>query len=93
MKCVKLLLLTLLFSSCTSIRVNYDYDRQIDFQNYKTYNYYSNLETGLNELDTNRFLDILDAGLQNKGLILSRIPDFFINIQSIEYQNEHRSTP
>lgn len=91
MKFIKLLLLVLLFSSCASIRVNYDYDKQTNFSNYKTYNYYSDLETGMSELDTKRFLDILDAGLKAKGFSLSETPDFFINIQSDEYQNQQRS--
>lgn len=91
MKYFKLLLLLLLVSSCASIRVNYDYDKQTNFAKYKTYNYYSDLETGLSELDTKRLLDILDANMKGKGFSLSETPDFFINIQSSEYQNEQRS--
>ncbi len=91
MKYFKLLLLLLLISSCSSIRVNYDYDKQANFTKYKTYNYYSDLETGLSELDTKRLLDALDIKMQSKGFSLSETPDFYINIQSSEYQNEQRS--
>jgi Domain of unknown function (DUF4136) len=91
MKIVKVLLLLLLVSSCVSIRVNYDYDKQTNFNTYKTYNYYSDLETGLSELDTKRLLDIMDASMKAKGFSLSERPDFFINIQSSEYQNQQHS--
>lgn len=92
MKAFKLLILTLLVSSCSSVRVNYDYDKQIDFSSYKTYNYYSDLETGLSDLDSKRLLNILDDALQSKGLSLSENPDFYINIQSSEYENVQRNT-
>lgn len=91
MKNLKVLLLLLLVSSCASIRVNYDYDKQTNFNIYKTYNYYSDLETGLSELDTKRLLDVMDANMKAKGLSLSATPDFFINIQSSEYQNNQRN--
>jgi uncharacterized protein DUF4136 len=87
MKTLKIFILVLLVTSCTSIRVNYDYEKTTDFTKYKTYNYYKDIETGLNELDTKRLLAAIDTNLQSKGLSLSETPDFFINIQSSEYQN------
>jgi len=92
MKAFKFLILTLIISSCSSVQVNYDYDKQTDFTAYKTYNYYSDIETGLSELDTKRLLNVLDEALQNKGLSLSETPDFYINIQSSEYENAQRNT-
>lgn len=92
MKSLKIILLILLVSSCSSIRVNYDYEKSTDFSKYKTYNYYSDLETGMNELDTKRFLKVLDAKLQAKGFTISETPDFFINIQSSEFQEAQSST-
>ena len=92
MKSLKIILLILLVSSCSSIRVNYDYEKTTDFSKYKTYNYYSDLETGMNELDTKRFLKVLDTKLQAKGFTISETPDFFINIQSSEFQEAQSST-
>ena len=92
MKSLKIILLILLVSSCSSIRVNYDYEKSTDFSKYKTYNYYSDLETGMNELDTKRFLKVLDSKLQAKGFTISETPDFFINIQSSEFQEAQSST-
>ncbi|MFC4721418.1 DUF4136 domain-containing protein [Geojedonia litorea] len=92
MKTLSPILVLLLFMSCAPIRVNYDYERGTDFSTYKTYNYYQDLNTGLSELDTNRLLDALDAGLQAKGFSLSETPDFFINIVSDEYQEAQRNS-
>jgi len=92
MKTLKIFLLVLLVSSCTSIRVNYDYEKTTDFSKYKTYNYYQDIETGLNELDTKRLLAAIDTNLQSKGFSLSETPDFFINIQSSEYHESQRNT-
>jgi len=92
MKLLRILLFTLLIFSCGSINVNYDYDKQANFSDYKTYNYYSDLETGLSALDTKRMLMVLDQALQTKGLSLSENPDFYINIQSEQYEGTNRNT-
>ena len=86
MKIVRLLLLIFL-ASCATVNVNYDYDRTADFSEYKTYNYYSDLETGLSELDTRRLLNIFDEVMASKGMSLSSDPDFFVNITSYEFEN------
>ena len=53
-----MLFLIVVISSCSPIYVNYDYEKGIDFKKYITYNYYSDLETGLSELDTKRLLNL-----------------------------------
>jgi len=92
MKNLQILLILCLMVSCAPIRVNYDYERTTDFSKYKTYNYYSNINSGLSELDTKRLFDALDASLQAKGFSLSETPDFFIDIKSSEYQENQNST-
>jgi len=92
MKNLQFVPLLLLIVSCAPIRVTYDYERTADFSKYKTYNYYSDINSGLSDLDTKRLLDALDAGLQAKGLSLSDTPDFFIDIKSSEYQENQNST-
>lgn len=87
-----LVLIVLLLVSCASIKVNYDYDENTDFSLYKTYNYYSDIKTGLSELDTKRLFNALDEALQNQGFTLSDSPDFFIDIQSSEYQETNRNS-
>ncbi|MCL6295657.1 DUF4136 domain-containing protein [Jejuia spongiicola] len=92
MKYLKTLALALLVVSCAPIHVNYDFDKSTDFSNYKTYNYYANMKTGLSDLDTKRFLDALDAKMQAKGFSLVEKPDFFIDIKSSEFQAAQRNT-
>jgi len=92
MKNLLLIPILLLVLSCSSIRVNYDYESSADFSKYKSYNYYSNINSGLSELDTKRLLDALDAGLQAKGINLSDTPDFYIDIKSSEYQENQNSS-
>lgn len=72
--------------SCNAVRVNYDYDKETDFSNYGTYGYYSDLTTGLTELDTKRLLDAVDAEMQTKGIRFAEDPDFFINIESRSFR-------
>lgn len=90
-KSLFLLGLSLIFISCAAVRVNYDYEKATDFNTYETYNYYSDMNMGMSELDSRRLLDALDASLQAKGMILSDSPDFLINVKSSTYQEAQRS--
>ncbi len=80
-------LLGVLFFSCGSVRVDYDYDKATNFDNYATYNYFSDMESGLSQLDEKRLLKVLDSTLRAKGYLLSEEPDFLINIESGSYRN------
>ncbi|WP_347922636.1 DUF4136 domain-containing protein [Pontimicrobium sp. SW4] len=92
MKKLLVLLTVFMVVSCAPIYVKYDYEKQTNFSKYKTYNYYSDLETGLSELDTKRLLNALDEALSVKGLALSDTPDFFVDITSSEFQNTQRNS-
>jgi hypothetical protein len=92
MRFLKATILALLIVSCAPIRVDYDYDKATNFNNYKTYQYYSNLNTGLSDLDTKRLLNVIDAQMEAKGYNLSEDPDFFIDIKSSEIQNPQRQS-
>jgi len=92
MKGISYILLVLFFTSCHVVRVQTDYERETDFSNYSTYNYFSDLETGLSELDEKRLIKILDAAMQAEGLLLSEEPDFLVNIQSGIYQTPRNNT-
>lgn len=91
MKNLKFLFIVLLITSCGTI-VNYDYEKSTDFSNYKSYNYFNDMETGLSELDTKRLMRTMDNKLQEMGLVLSDYPDFFIDIQSQNVQSRNNSS-
>ncbi|WP_405562717.1 DUF4136 domain-containing protein [Polaribacter sp. Asnod6-C07] len=78
MKYIKFLFLFLLMS-CSSSKVIADYDSEIDFNNFKTYNFFEDLGKGLNELDIKRVLSTLNTELNKKGLTQNDNPDFYIN--------------
>ncbi len=73
--------------SCAPIYVNYDYDKAIDFSKYKTYQYFGDMDTGMNELDTKRLLDAMDKKLAANGFLISETPDFLIDIKTTEFRN------
>ena len=92
MKLFRTVILLLFVTSCAPIYVNYDFEKGTDFSQYKTYNYYSDMQTGLSELDTKRLLDALDLQMKAHGFTLSDTPDFFIDIKSQEIQQVQRNT-
>lgn len=74
----------LLLMSCATVQVSHDYERGIDFSQYKTYNYYSDLKSGLSELDERRLIQNLDDYLPQIGLTKSESPDVMIDFHSRE---------
>lgn len=84
MKTIKLLPLFCLFvlTSCSSVRVNTDYDKNADFTQYKTFAFH---KTGIDkveisDLDKRRILNAIDAEMTAKGFTKSEKPDILVNI-------------
>lgn len=77
-----LFILGLLFTSCNTVQVTYDFDKSTDFNTYKTYNFHKNgidkLE--LNDMDKRRILNSIEANLATRGLVKSENPDLYINV-------------
>ncbi|TXE15896.1 DUF4136 domain-containing protein [Psychroserpens burtonensis] len=92
MKKLFILLFLIVLTSCSSIYVNYDYDKTTNFKSYKTYNYFSDVNTGMSELDSKRLFKALDSALLSRGYMVSETPDFLIDIKSIEFQQARGST-
>ena len=97
MKTLKLLsvLFIATLASCSSVRVNADYDKKATFTNYKTYAY---LKSGvdkaeISDLDKKRILYSIDEVMATKGFSKSENPDVLISIFTKErervdiYQN------
>ena len=92
MRNILILLVVLCTISCSTVRVNYDFDKSVDFTNYSTYNYYPEMETGLSDLDSKRLFNAIDSTMQLRGILLSEEPDFYINIQSKSFITPNNST-
>lgn len=91
MKYFALALMTLLFVSCGST-VAVDYEKGTDWNAYKGYQFYTEMDTGLNALDNNRIIDAADSILQKRGLQRTDYNDFFINFYVEESLSNSRNT-
>jgi hypothetical protein len=84
MKTIKLLplLLVFLLTSCITVRVNNDYDKTVDFSQFKTYAFYKNGidKVEISDLDKKRILRAIDEQMTAKGFIKSENPDMLVNI-------------
>ena len=78
------LLFIALFSSCSSVRVVYDYDSTIDFNNYSTFAFskqeIEKLE--ISDIDKKRILNSIEQSMKEKGYDFSSSPDLIINIST-----------
>ncbi len=83
MKALKLIPVMLLFmhASCSSVRVNYDYDKNVSFIGYKTYAYHkAGIDKAeISDLDKKRILRSIDEAMAAKGFTKSDTPDLLIN--------------
>lgn len=82
LKILPLLLLFVIISSCSSVKVNSDYDKKVDFTPYKTYAFYKSGidKVEVSDLDKKRILHSIDDVLSAKGFTKSETPDILVNI-------------
>ena len=75
------LLLLFVLASCSSVRVNSDYDKNVSFDGYKTYAYHKSGidKVEISDLDKKRSLRSIDEVMAAKGLTKSDNPDLMIN--------------
>src|SRR5690606_17970311 len=82
----------LLLTSCNAPRSFIDYDEQVNFSNIRTYNMLPELQSGLSELDEERLLRSLEAGLREEGLSPAAAPDALVNVYSEEFQQQSQNS-
>lgn len=83
------LLLLFILSACSSVNVNTDYDKKVDFAQYKTYAYYKNGidKAEISDLDKKRILRAIDEVMATKGFTKSETADMLISINAKSEQN------
>lgn len=91
MKFLSLCFTAMLLVSCGAA-VAIDYDEQIDFSQYQSYNYFPDIESGLNQLDDKRIMQATDSLLQRRGFVKSESPQLLINFFAKEYLSNSRNT-
>ena len=80
----------LLFSCGPSVYV--DYEKQQDFSEFTTYQFYPDIDSGLNELDDKRVIAAIDSVLQLRGFTRTDYNRFYINFYVNESISNSRST-
>lgn len=76
----------LILASCSSVRVYSDYDKGVEFSQFKTYAFHKNSidKVEISDLDKKRILRAIDQNLQTRGFTKSDNPDFWVSIQTKE---------
>ncbi|RNL95077.1 DUF4136 domain-containing protein [Sinomicrobium pectinilyticum] len=90
MRLLKIFLLALLFGACATAKI--DYDRNADFSAYKTFDFYPDMNSGLNQLDEKRIMARTEAFLKGKGMVRSNTPDMYVNIFTRQYETPYNSS-
>lgn len=91
LKFLPVLGLLALVTSCSSVRVNTDYDQSVNFGQYRTYAF---LKEGVDEmkisdLDKKRIMKAVDVEMSKKGFVKSENPDLLINLFTDAQKNVH----
>ncbi|MEM7185733.1 MAG: DUF4136 domain-containing protein [Bacteroidota bacterium] len=91
MKPILTLLAAFVLFSCGPA-VYVDFDEKEDFSEYTTYQFYPDIESGLNQLDDKRIMAAIDSVLQQRGFRNTPKSRFFINFYANESVSSSRST-
>ena len=81
LKYLPLLLVVLLVASCSSVNVYNDYDKQVDFSQFKTFAFYKPGvdKVEISDLDKKRILKSIETEMLAKGFTKSENPDILVN--------------
>ena len=77
-----LVLFVLVMTSCNTVRVATDYDREANFAQYQTYAFFKPGidKAEISDLDKKRILRAIDQEMQEKGFTKSDNPDLLVSI-------------
>lgn len=90
MKHIFILLIPILVSCGSTVVV--DYEKQTDFTQFETYNFYPTIDSGLNDLDDRRIMSSIDSVMVQKGLQKAENPQLLINFFVKELLTNSRNT-
>ncbi len=76
------LILIITLSSCSTVRVASDYDKQANFDTYRSFAFYKPGidKAEINDLDKKRILRAIETDMMAKGFIKSENPDMLVSI-------------
>lgn len=81
------IVMLLAFTSCNTVRVSSDYDREADFTQYKTFAFHQKglVDLKMNDLDKRRIVSAIVKEMQTKGMAQSqneKTADLIINLSA-----------
>lgn len=81
-KLLPIALVAMVITSCSSVRVAADYDKQVNFDKYKTFAFFkSGIDKAeISDLDKKRILRAIETELLAKGYTKSENPDMLVSI-------------
>ncbi|SHI42065.1 protein of unknown function [Mesonia phycicola] len=82
----------MLLTSCGGPKAYFDYDQNISFNQFQSFNFYPEMDSGLNQLDEERLKKALTVKLQEEGYTLTEIPDFKINFYTEIFKKQNNNT-
>ena len=95
-KILQLLLLALVVTSCSTVRVASDYEKNTNFNEFKTFAFFKPGidKAEINDIDKRRILRAIESELLAKGFTKSETPDLLVSIftksnQRVDVYNNH----
>lgn len=73
-------------------KIVYDYDTEISFNKYKTFNFFEDVGKGLNKFDMERITKEIKSNLEKQGIYQIKNPDFYVNVSSKIKKQYYRNT-
>ena len=77
-------IISILLFSCSSLKVAYDYDSSINFNNYSSYAFSKQEieKLDISDIDKKRILSSIESNMELKGYEFSSSPDLIINVST-----------
>ena len=91
MRLIKYSILLIFVTACNSPQAVYDYDQQVNFEQYSTYSIFPDFQTGLSQLDDSRLIESLKTAMQQKAFSVSDDPGIYVNVYTQQYEQDNRS--
>ncbi len=89
---LNLLLGVFLIISCAAPKIVYDYDKDANFEFYKTFDIYPDIQLNMSQLDRDRVFKELESALLVKGFKKSNDPDVYVNIMFEQFETPSNSS-
>ena len=81
------ILMLFLLTSCSTVSVYSDYDKNVDFSQFKTFAFYKPGidKVQISDFDKKRILSAIETNMISKGFTISESPDLLVNFYTKEY--------